>query len=343
MLARLARKIIGTNRSGTRAKAAVSQTVSAAPVTPVSSPSEAKSVPDPLTQRILDDDGSVQTDAPDFVAKRSLADQSYYFEAMRKHFTALTEKGETADEVLKKVTFSEGVETSKVVHCLQQYGIAIFPNLYDADRLAAVKAEFDDLIENGSEFTTKIDAREETIANSYALRLRRDEVPTDRFAELHALFGSPILDHICREFFAGLTFQFNEDLYAQTTGPTEVPASGVLHWDKQLTLKSWLYVSSGEADHGPMRAAARSNSWLRYMREDAMHYGLPYSAIDNTVPEEGQIIVPSGGPAGTFFLFVTDTAHGASPVAEGCERRIIRAQARPTRIAQWAAWAQKRR
>jgi len=41
------------------------------------------------------------------------------------------------------------------------------------------------------------------------------------------------------------------------------------------------------------------------------------------------------------FLFVTDTAHGATPVDQGKRRNIIRARSRPHRVQQWAAWASK--
>ncbi len=298
---------------------------------------------DPLADRVLTGTelGS-SIEAPDFVANHTATGHRHYFKAIDRHFADGVATAADTEAVRSAVTFERAAELADVVTCLRRYGIAIFPSLYGDTRFTKVVAEFDDLISGGEAFATGVDAREETVANSYALRLRRSQLPGERFAELHALFASPILEAITKEFFSGQSFEFNEHLYAQTTGPTEEPASGVLHWDKQLTLKSWLYVSDGGPEYGAMRAAATSNAWLRYVREDAMYHGLPYGQIDNAVPEDDLAVISSGGPAGTFFLFVTDTAHGASPVSAGRERRILRAQSRPKRITDWAAWAQKR-
>lgn len=90
-----------------------------------------------------------------------------------------------------------------------------------------------------------------------------------------------------------------------------------------------------------MRAGAGTAAWLRYIREDAMFDGIPYGKIVNQVEEGGFPVVSTGGPAGTFFLFVTDVAHGASPVAPGKRRNIMRSRSRPVRVRQWASWASK--
>lgn len=243
--------------------------------------------------------------------------------------------------LLDAVTFRETTTLSDIVASLRTYGLAIFPSLYDAEQLQAITQEYNDLMDNGENLARGVDARADTPAASYALRLLRKALPTERFSHLHALFGSDIIHEITKQIFMGQKFNFNDHLYAQWTDHTDAPASGVLHWDRQLTLKSWLYVTDGRDDFGAMRAGAGSNRWLRYLREDAMFNGLSYKSIDNSVAENAAPIVSTGGPAGTFFLFVTDTAHGASPVAKGKRRNIIRAQSRPDRIAQWAAWANK--
>ena len=242
---------------------------------------------------------------------------------------------------LEAITFNQPVSQERVLESLRTFGLAIFPSIYDADRLSRIAKEYDDLIENGEALANDISAREDTPANSYALSLLRDKLDRERFPETTALFGSPTIQKIAENYFAGQDFDFNLDLFVQWTDHTDVPASGKLHWDKQLTLKSWLYVTDGTEGHGAMRAGAGTAAWMRYIREDAMFDGIPYKQIKNQVEEKGFPVVSTGGPAGTFFLFVTDTAHGATSVAPGQRRNIMRSRSRPVRVKQWANWAAK--
>ena len=71
-----------------------------------------------------------------------------------------------------------------------------------------------------------------------------------------------------------------------------------------------------------------------------MFDGLPYDSIENQLDETGTAL-STGGPAGTFFIFVSDAGHGATPVDKGKRREIIRSQSRPQRIIDWADWSSK--
>ncbi|MEO9845149.1 MAG: phytanoyl-CoA dioxygenase family protein [Roseobacter sp.] len=197
------------------------------------------------------------------------------------------------------------------------------------------------MIENGANLALDVAAREDTPANSYGISLQRKALSAYRFPETSALFGSRTVEKVTEKFFAGQPFDYNGDLFVQWTDHTDVPASGALHWDKQLTLKSWLYVTDATDGYGPMRAGVGTAAWTRYIREDAMFDGVPYGKIVNQVQEKGFPVVSTGGPAGTFFLFATDTAHGATSVDPGKRRNILRARSRPHRVKQWSAWAHK--
>lgn len=301
---------------------------------------DAPVVADPLSQRISRVPAEETSPTPAGVAAKT-ATPDTTIEQVSTRIYAQSEIEGDRQSVLDAVTFHGPVTLPDVVQALRDYGLAIFPSLYGPEQLEVILQEYNDLMENGEELARGIDARTETPAASYALRLLRKSLPPERFSQLHALFGSEIIHEITKQIFMGQKFDFNDHLYAQWTDHTDVPASGVLHWDRQLTLKSWLYVTDGEDGYGAMRAGVGSNRWLRYVREDAMFDGERYKSIDNSVAEDAAPIVSTGGPAGTFFLFVTDTAHGASPVGPGKRRNIIRAQSRPERIAQWAAWANK--
>jgi len=291
-------------------------------------------LPDPLAERIIAD--AAGTSADKASTARSAKD---VLDQVRNRVEKAEFTAENADACLKKVTYRDPVPKSTVLDALRTYGLAIFPEIYDAGRLARIAAEYEDMIANGSELTRNVSAREDTPAHSYAITVKRDALPTPRFPETQSLFASPIVEQITRDYFAGQRFDFNTDLFVQWTDHTDVPASGTLHWDKQLTLKSWLYVTDATEGYGAMRAGAGTAAWTRYIREDAMFEGIPYGQIDNSVEEDGLPIVTTGGPAGTFFLFVTDTAHGATPVAPGKRRNIIRARSRPVRVHEWQSWA----
>ncbi|MEP1833775.1 MAG: hypothetical protein ABJQ70_12890 [Roseobacter sp.] len=228
-----------------------------------------------------------------------------------------------------------------VLDCLRTYGLAIFPFIYSKTQLAKVEKEYNDLIENGANLALDVAAREDTPANSYGISLQRKALSAYRFPETSALFGSRTVEKVTEKFFAGQPFDYNGDLFVQWTDHTDVPASGALHWDKQLTLKSWLYVTDATDGYGPMRAGVGTAAWTRYIREDAMFDGVPYGKIVNQVQEKGFPVVSTGGPAGTFFLFATDTAHDATSIDPGKRRNILRARSRPHRVKQWSAWAHK--
>lgn len=296
---------------------------------------------DPLADRIIDDAAdkrgpSEQVDLSAAVAAQDVESR------LRTFFRDSHMEPEKADDYLAEVTCTEAVGIEEVVAKLRIYGLVIFPAIYDADRLKRVQAQYDAMMAEDQQHAYNADERAHTAAHSRAVTFMRNALPEAEYDEIHALFGSKLIEEISQRFFSGQVFDFNPSLYAQWTKNTDVPASGTLHWDKQLTLKSWLYVTDGYEQQGAMRAGIGSNRWLRLLREEIMHEGEGYNAIDNSVDEEGLPIVSTGGPAGTFFLFVTDTAHGASPVSQGHVRNIIRSQARPVRIKQWAAWAAKR-
>lgn len=296
------------------------------------------SLPDPLAGRILPDSAE---DIADRQHPPSAATATEMMDQIQARIAKAQSVGTDAEACLREITFPDPVPQSKVLDCLRTFGVAIFPSIYEPAQLARVKAEYEDLIENGADLARDIAAREETPANSYALSLMRERLAEARFPEVQALFGSATIQRIAEYMFAGQEFDFNSDLFLQWTDHTDAPASGALHWDKQLTLKSWLYVTDALEGDGAMRAGAGTAAWMRYLREDAMFDGIPYGKIRNQVEEQGFPVVSTGGPAGTFFLFMTDTAHGATPVAPGHRRNIIRARSRPKRILEWSAWANK--
>ncbi|KIC42714.1 hypothetical protein RA27_05025 [Ruegeria sp. ANG-R] len=50
---------------------------------------------------------------------------------------------------LEAITFNQPVSQERVLESLRTFGLAIFPSVYDADRLSRIAQEYDDLVENG--------------------------------------------------------------------------------------------------------------------------------------------------------------------------------------------------
>ncbi len=347
MLATFLKKQAAPGKAGAKTPKASSDEKSSAaggddttPATPVVLP-EIKLPRDPLSDRITMDalDAISPSEQVELDVAVTLGDAK---RRLLEIFEDDSFELDKAEQYLAEATFREPVGVADVVSTLKSHGVAVFPAIYDAERLKRVQSQYDAMLAGDQEHAYSADARADTAAHSHAVTFIRESLPLADYDEIHALFGSKIIEEISRRVFSGQVFEFNPSLYAQWTKQTDVPASGVLHWDKQLTLKSWLYVTEGTSGYGAMRVGIGSNRWLRLLREEIMHEGVGYNAIDNSVDEASLPVVSTGGPAGTFFLFVTDTAHGASPVAAGKTRNIIRSQSRPIRIKEWAAWSAKR-
>jgi ectoine hydroxylase-related dioxygenase (phytanoyl-CoA dioxygenase family) len=124
--------------------------------------------------------------------------------------------------------------------------------------------------------------------------------------------------------FGDSPYQFNHQIFVHRTDRTMSPPSGELHFDVTRMLKFWLYLSDGTQANGAMRAAPGSNLWLKHVRREYSDRLIPKSQIRNTVDESALRAIHLVGPPGTLFIFDTDVAHGASPVAQGGQRRIMR-------------------
>ena len=272
--------------------------------------------------------------------ERLILNKSYLLEAIATRcLTRHSENIESSKELLKEVTFEGKVDLVDVLYSLRTYGVAIFPALYKGDRLKRLQNEFKLFMSEKQKSVYNTSREGIEAGNSVALDFKRSKLNKRLFPEMAKLFGSETLFTVCSEYFSGQDFEFNGDMFIQSTGSTSKPLSGELHWDKQLTLKSWVYVSEATEGYGAMRASLGNASWTRYAREDAIFDGKKYNQISNQVEVDDASIVSTGGPAGTFFIFVSDTPHGATRVTKGNVREIIRSEARPTRIKEWVNWS----
>ena len=158
---------------------------------------------------------------------------SDYEHLLLKNFRPDNADPAKADEYRQAVTFRETTTVDEVVAALKKHGVAIFPAIYEPERLERVRNQYDRMMLKDHEHAMRVDAREDT--DTFLSRgLYSEGLPVESYDEIHALFGSSILEHISSQFFSGQAFDFNTSFYCQWTKQTDTPASGILHWDKQL-------------------------------------------------------------------------------------------------------------
>jgi len=151
---------------------------------------------------------------------------------------------------------------------------------------------------------------------------------------IYSILFAPEFKEIKRRVL-GKLFKDEIEIFCQHTGPSEVPTSGHLHFDKRFTFKSWYYLNDIGLSNGPMRVvpldrceefspiALRRKFGTRHLFKGSQHA----ASI-----EANKLLEPAAehvtGPKGTLFLHITEAWHGASPVLPGFERKIIRGHSR---------------
>ena len=153
---------------------------------------------------------------------------------------------------------------------------------------------------------------------------------------IYSTLFAPEFKVIKRKVF-GMFYKDEIEIFCQHTGPSEVPPSATLHFDKRYTFKSWYYLDDVGQGEGAMRvvppdccgqyspAALRDRFGTRglFKGDNAQHHA-PAEAADAL--EAGAQLVT--GPKGTLFFHITEAWHGASPVVAGSARKIIRGHSR---------------
>lgn len=153
---------------------------------------------------------------------------------------------------------------------------------------------------------------------------------------IYSVLFAPEFDAIKRQVL-GRLYKDEIEIFCQHTGPSEAPPSGVLHFDKRYTFKSWYYLNDLGPDEGAMRVVPldccieyspvelrRQFGSRSLFQGERTKHSASYEALTSLEPAAQHVT----GPKGTLFLHITEAWHGASPVMTGSERKIIRAHSR---------------
>lgn len=188
------------------------------------------------------------------------------------------------------------------------------------------------------------DAFDEVSADFDSLNLNPDGdvkvlAPSDAksaYPAIYSVLFAPEFKAIKRDVL-GMLYKDEIEIFCQHTGPSKAPASGVLHFDKRYTFKSWYYLNGLSPIEGPMRVVpldcCEEHSPIALRDQLGSRSLFQGTRGQHSASEEAlKVLEPAAefvtGPKGTLFLHITEAWHGASPVMPGSERKILRAHSR---------------
>ena len=210
------------------------------------------------------------------------------------------------------------IDKKDALRTVQEIGLYICPELVDSQTVSAVKEQTVEL------FKTK---------------------GTDdyKFGAAMNLGGIAEQDGAIADFFNRVEFHDMAASYGLADGRAVmatheyrndqgVERNGDLHFDRTHTFKFFLYLTDCYEDDGAFRYCPESRSLGETLRQQATqavnaNYGSIANRMEIDYPHlnyTAQKAKPLEGPAGTLFIFDTDTLHMGGILQDGHERMVIR-------------------
>lgn len=211
---------------------------------------------------------------------------------------------------------------------IREDGFFIIPALIPEELLQKVNQEFDKGMALDDSFYSGVDryngAKCLRVKPFWKLKYWR------QFPVTYSIFGAKILARIARNFYETSRFRFiTEAFFHRTPGSPEV-LSQQFHWDRNQSLKIWIYLNDVNESNGATRVIPGSNKVNRKIRLSLGDHRKLAGGVDNLSTQFG--IDPDwvhlSAPRGSIVFLDTDLSHAASAVGRGEERRIIRAHCR---------------
>jgi hypothetical protein len=235
---------------------------------------------------------------------------------------------------LQDFTVDRSFNLDEVETALRKFGAAVLPGWADAEMLAPLRQEFEQVLSDSDEgYAYPIN-----YAPGRAVSIMRDKLPKGRYPALTGFFEHPKMKTMA-ERYIGHPCLLNYEVYA--THETK-PAVSVApaHFDKLWTLKYMLYLKEVGPNDAPFGIIPGSFKVARErFRAIFEHHNLThlpihdqrYQSMNNSeLPPGYGGVVDIVGPAGTLIVFDTDTFHHAGTVAPGHQRMILRGHSGPS-------------
>lgn len=234
---------------------------------------------------------------------------------------------------LRRAYLFEPATVGELIERLREVGMVCLPGAIGGALLTRLGAEFDDVMNRPDALGASIDRD----ADSVNVRLLRNSMDMAALPAIHAFFSSAWMDALCARYFGDDPYLLNYEIFVHQTRATDAPPSAALHLDRRQTLKFWIYPEDVPVQGGPMRVVPGSHVANARAREAFMESGRGLGELPHLLEDGAGAGWPIVGPAGTVFIQDTDAGHGASPVAAGHRRRIMRGHCRSRRVHEWAA------
>lgn len=227
------------------------------------------------------------------------------------------------ESMLSELIVSPRCIASKV----KESGFFLLPSVFSGDAIKQFRKEFDELIGACDTSNYQVDKHDGAICVRISPRKSLDK---KHFPLTSAFFDSVALRHIAECFYETKSkgIAYNSEIFVHKSPETLEPLSGKLHWDREQTLKFWVYIDDIPLEAGPMRIEKGSCECNRNERlKKSSVKQILVGGKDNLAKENGEVVNLIGS-VGTILIHDTDISHGATPVAKGFIRRIMRGHTR---------------
>lgn len=211
---------------------------------------------------------------------------------------------------------------------IREDGFFIIPALIPEHMLQQINQEFDRGMALDDSFYSEIDryngAKCLRVKPFWKLKYQR------QFPIIYSVFGTKALARIARHFYETSRFRFITEAFFHKTPESPEVLSQQFHWDRNQSLKIWIYLNDVNESNGATRVIPCSNKVNRKIRLASGDHRELIGGVDNLSTQIGTDLdsVHLGAPRGSIVFLDTDLSHAASAVAQGKERRIIRAHCR---------------
>lgn len=221
------------------------------------------------------------------------------------------------------MTLDRDAPADRVLELLSRWGLAILPGYLDAATVETMAREFHLLLDEEAPWISPIN-----YPMGKAIAVFHPEMDRARFPVTHATFSTGFMHKII-DGNLGRPNVPNHRLYLtrSTVGMDE--DSVKLHYDAKSQLKFAFYLSDTTAKNGATRLVPGTHVLTKAHERENRKAGVsppPERVAEFVKPWNGKSL-PVEGPAGTLFVFDTDTLHQASAVEVG-ERWVIRGHSR---------------
>jgi hypothetical protein len=235
---------------------------------------------------------------------------------------------------LRDFTVDPSFDVDQVEGAVRKYGAAVLPGWADRPMLDALRAEFEQVLNDKDDSY----AYQINYAPGRACSIMRDKMPDGRYPALRGFFEHPKMKALAQSYI-GHPCLLNYEVYATHESKPAVSVAPA-HFDKLWTLKYMLYLKEVGPDDAPFGIIPGSLTVARQrFRAIFDTHQLDYLAMnDERYQNMNNSELPAGfggvvditGPAGTLIVFDTDTFHHAGTVSPGHERMILRGHSGPS-------------